>query len=254
MSGLEEFRPAETPELLNFRLVASGSFEQARAAEIQQRVIAALSAFDGLLFSVTIGRGEPIDAEAETESQLGDKEALRQWLNSEIARPLEEADVSARARHCLRREEIKTYRDLLLWGEAGLSDIRNFGAKSLTEVENFIRDNPFGMKLEREPSLAYAASICDDVSQLPIHFAKISFPSYRKPNMPLPDFAAMSAEEIAEKYLINHYAKYDYDLQKWVEPDPEEEKEFYVQAREMKQQAVNCIQEFARLKAEQAGQ
>jgi len=55
-------------------------------------------------------------------------------LAADLALPIEELDLTVRSYNCLKREGIHTVGELISRSEADLLDIRNFGAKSIDEV------------------------------------------------------------------------------------------------------------------------
>ncbi|MGB1039098.1 MAG: DNA-directed RNA polymerase subunit alpha C-terminal domain-containing protein, partial [Bacteroidia bacterium] len=60
-------------------------------------------------------------------------------------------DLSVRAFNCLRAAEIKTLGDLVQYDIADLLKFRNFGKKSLTELEDFVKEKGlnFGMDVAK---------------------------------------------------------------------------------------------------------
>jgi DNA-directed RNA polymerase subunit alpha len=65
-----------------------------------------------------------------------EKQRLREILNS----PIEELDLSVRAKNCLDAENIATVRDLVSRTEADLLRMRNFGKTSLKEIKKKLQD------------------------------------------------------------------------------------------------------------------
>jgi DNA-directed RNA polymerase subunit alpha len=65
--------------------------------------------------------------------------------------PLTDLDLSVRAFNCLRAAEIKTLGELVQYDIADLLKFRNFGKKSLTELEDLVRDKglTFGMDIHK---------------------------------------------------------------------------------------------------------
>ena len=58
---------------------------------------------------------------------------------------IEELDFSVRTYNCLKKENILTIADLVKKAESDLTGIRNFGAKSLNEVKDKLKQ--FGLSL-----------------------------------------------------------------------------------------------------------
>ena len=82
----------------------------------------------------------------EEESQVDEKFLhMRKLLKT----PLTDLDLSVRAFNCLRAAEIKTLGDLVQYDIADLLKFRNFGKKSLAELEELVRDKglTFGMDI-----------------------------------------------------------------------------------------------------------
>ena len=84
---------------------------------------------------------------AETESY--DEEALhmRQLLKTK----LHDMDLSVRALNCLKAAEVDTLGDLVTYSKADLMKFRNFGKKSLTELEELVdsKNLSFGMDISK---------------------------------------------------------------------------------------------------------
>jgi DNA-directed RNA polymerase subunit alpha len=100
---------------------------------------------------------EKIDIQTETKSinDEFDEETLhiRQLLKTKLI----DMDLSVRALNCLKLAEVETLGDLVCYSKADLLKFRNFGRKSLTELENLVKSKnlEFGMdiskyKLEKE--------------------------------------------------------------------------------------------------------
>jgi len=84
---------------------------------------------------------------AETESY--DEEALhmRQLLKTK----LHDIDLSVRALNCLKAAEVDTLGDLVTYSKSDLMKFRNFGKKSLTELEELVdsKNLSFGMDISK---------------------------------------------------------------------------------------------------------
>ena len=65
--------------------------------------------------------------------------------------PLSDLDLSVRAYNCLKAAEIKSLGDLVKYDIADLLKFRNFGKKSLTELEELVREKglTFGMEITK---------------------------------------------------------------------------------------------------------
>jgi DNA-directed RNA polymerase subunit alpha len=64
------------------------------------------------------------------------------------ALPIEELQLSVRSYNCLKREGVNTVGELTQKSEAELTDIRNFGLKSIEEVKAKLED--MGLSLREE--------------------------------------------------------------------------------------------------------
>jgi DNA-directed RNA polymerase subunit alpha len=75
-------------------------------------------------------------------------------MESKLAMPLADLNLSVRASNCLESENIMTVRDLVTKSEDQLLEVRNFGETTLTEVRNKLRDLGLhlGMRLPQVPA------------------------------------------------------------------------------------------------------
>lgn len=236
-------------EVVDFRVVASGSLNPRNAAELQRRVLEVFSAIDGLSYSVTLGQGEP--TEPEKEETYEDKE-LRQWLDTNFLDVLKESRASKRTTNCVGYEKISTVRQALLYGRSRFMDIRNFGVKCMTEIDVALDNNSFGITFQENPSLEYAVTICTDLTQLPAYFAIKS--DYLRSNTSIVDILNMPISDIAARYVSKRPVKeYNLHEKQYIEnPYTAEEQQRYIdEAIEYKQQAEECGRKFDRIKAAQ---
>jgi DNA-directed RNA polymerase subunit alpha len=105
-----------------------------------------------LLFSderITLEADEIAQAETYDEESLH----MRQLLKTKLV----DMDLSVRALNCLKAAEVETVADLVSYTKADLMKFRNFGKKSLTELEDLVANLglSFGMdtskyKLDKE--------------------------------------------------------------------------------------------------------
>ena len=70
-------------------------------------------------------------------------------LAADLALPIEDLQLTIRSYNCLKREGIHTVGELVARSEADLLDIRNFGAKSITEVKEKLAE--LGLSLKDSP-------------------------------------------------------------------------------------------------------
>lgn len=66
--------------------------------------------------------------------------------DSPVNRPIEDLDLSVRSFNCLKRQGINTLQDLLNCTEADLTNIRNFGTKSIEEVKEKLSELGYSLK------------------------------------------------------------------------------------------------------------
>ncbi len=70
-------------------------------------------------------------------------------IAADLALPIEDLALTIRSYNCLKREGIHTVGELVARSEADLLDIRNFGAKSITEVKEKLAE--LGLSLKDSP-------------------------------------------------------------------------------------------------------
>lgn len=85
---------------------------------------------------------------AEDDNQV-DEEMLR--MRKLLKTPLAELDLSVRAYNCLKSADVKTLGDLVKLEISDMMKFRNFGKKSLTELEQLVQDKQlsFGMDVSK---------------------------------------------------------------------------------------------------------
>lgn len=87
---------------------------------------------------IFVGYGEvEIEEEEEEEEDLAFKEI--------ISKPISELELSVRSANCLEAANIKTIGDLIQKTEAQMLKYKNFGKKSLSEIESILK--PMGLSL-----------------------------------------------------------------------------------------------------------
>lgn len=84
------------------------------------------------------------EAEEEVDEEF---ERMRKLLNT----PLSELDLSARALNCLKAADVETLGELVSYNKNDLLKFRNFGRKSLLELEDLVKSKnlTFGMNVEK---------------------------------------------------------------------------------------------------------
>lgn len=90
-----------------------------------------------------------LEAEEVAQSDTYDEEALhmRQLLKTKLV----DMDLSVRALNCLKAAEVDTLGDLVSYSKADLMKFRNFGKKSLTELDELVKNKglSFGMDISK---------------------------------------------------------------------------------------------------------
>lgn len=104
-----------------------------------------------LIFHFQLFSDEKITAEVEKKVQVEEFDEdvlhLRQLLQTHLT----EHDLSVRALNCLKTAEVETLGDLVKFHRADLLKFRNFGKKSLTELDELLaaKDLHFGMDVSK---------------------------------------------------------------------------------------------------------
>lgn len=90
-----------------------------------------------------------LEAQAKEETKEVDEEILhmRKILKTELV----DLDLSVRALNCLKAADIRTLADLVSYDVADMLKFRNFGKKSLTEIQDLVKSKglSFGMNLTK---------------------------------------------------------------------------------------------------------
>jgi len=96
---------------------------------------------------VFAGPGELPMEESEAEEEALSSEALEK-----LRLPVTELELSVRSANCLREAKIKTIADLVQKTEQEMLKYRNFGKKSLAEIQGILKEMnlSFGMRLDRK--------------------------------------------------------------------------------------------------------
>ena len=64
---------------------------------------------------------------------------------------IDELELSVRSYNCLKREGVETIRDLVKLSEQDLTNIRNFGVKSIEEIKDVLAE--YGLSLRSNNDL-----------------------------------------------------------------------------------------------------
>lgn len=142
--GIENFRVEQKTdyEKLVFEIITDGSIDPKDALTEAAKIL--IHHF--MLFS-----DERITLEADeiAQTETYDEESLhmRQLLKTKLV----DLDLSVRALNCLKAAEVDTLGDLVAYNKNDLMKFRNFGKKSLTELEELVgvKGLSFGMDLSK---------------------------------------------------------------------------------------------------------
>ncbi len=87
----------------------------------------------------------------EEEKEVESQEDAELW--EKLKMPVSELELSVRSANCLRSEKIKTIEQLIRKSESEMLKLRNFGKKSLTEINEVLTgmNLSLGMKLPKRP-------------------------------------------------------------------------------------------------------
>ena len=94
-------------------------------------------------FNLFIHFEEPIEEEKEEEV---DEETVR--VRRMLEKSVEELELSVRSSNCLRAAEIKTIGDLVQKSEGEMLKYRNFGRKSLKEIQDILNEMGMGFGMD----------------------------------------------------------------------------------------------------------
>ncbi len=89
------------------------------------------------------------DSKEDKKEDVVDEQVLQ--LRKTLKTPLEDLDLSVRAFNCLKAAKINSLSELVQYEQEDLMKFRNFGQKSLSEIEQVLSERGlgFGMDLER---------------------------------------------------------------------------------------------------------
>ena len=129
-------------EKLTLEIETDGSIHPKEALKEAAKILI----FHFMLFSdekIIIEQHEKSSSAALDEENL----RMRQLLNSRLG----EMDLSVRALNCLKSAEVETLGQLVKYHRADLLKFRNFGKKSLTELDELLERNglAFGMDISK---------------------------------------------------------------------------------------------------------
>jgi len=93
---------------------------------------------------VFVSYGQLPEEEEEEEEISAEEEAVYEKLRL----PISELELSVRSANCLKDAEIKTIADLVKYQESDLLNFRNFGKKSLTEINDLLKIMGLGLGMK----------------------------------------------------------------------------------------------------------
>jgi DNA-directed RNA polymerase subunit alpha len=90
------------------------------------------------------------DEEPEPEKPVADQEKQKMWIN--LAKSVEELELSVRSYNCLKNANIETIAELVQKTDSEMLRTRNFGRKSLNEIKEILdgMELHLGVKLDEE--------------------------------------------------------------------------------------------------------
>ena len=130
-------------EKLNLEIVTDGSISPDEALQEAANIL--ISHFK--LF--TDSKKVPVDKEADSDAKKLDEEALR--MRHLLLTKLSDMGLSVRAFNCLKAADIDTFADLVSYSRSELMKFRNFGRKSLSEIDELVEKMKltFGMDVTK---------------------------------------------------------------------------------------------------------
>ena len=141
----ERVMPGGRQERLILEVWTNGSLSPRRAIEQATGVLIRLIGGLQATKSSSVGRSRPArSASASSPSTKGESRDPRH------EQTIESLDLSVRSYNCLKRANIQTVGELLAWSRDDLLQLKNFGAKSATEVVHVI--SQLGLALRDSPS------------------------------------------------------------------------------------------------------
>lgn len=93
----------------------------------------------------------------DEEEDVPEETAEEKELYKKLSQPVSELELSVRSSNCLKEARIKSIGDLVKKTEMEMLKYRNFGKKSLSEINKILQDMglSFGMKMEKEKLKQY---------------------------------------------------------------------------------------------------
>ncbi len=104
-------------------------------------------------FGLFVLEGDADSHKAETTGADSSAENVDEELAMKLLRPVEELELSVRAYNCLKNAKISTIADLVMKTEAELLKTKNFGKKSLEEIEAVLKKQGLKLGMNIDPEL-----------------------------------------------------------------------------------------------------
>jgi DNA-directed RNA polymerase subunit alpha len=89
-----------------------------------------------------------INFDEETEFDTGDGDEAEEKLRKILGTPVEELELSVRSSNCLKMASITTIGDLVQRSEEDMVKTKNFGKKSLAEIQNKLKSYGLGLGMK----------------------------------------------------------------------------------------------------------
>ena len=94
----------------------------------------------------------------ESDEDGGEKptifESREEPENEDLGKTIDDMDLTVRSYNCLKRENIETVRDLVQLSENDLTNIRNFGVKSIEEIKDKLADMGLSLRSDHDVSVS----------------------------------------------------------------------------------------------------
>ncbi|MBR9860133.1 DNA-directed RNA polymerase subunit alpha [bacterium] len=141
---VEDFRVEQRTdfEKLIFEVKTDGSIHPEEALKEAAKI---------MIRHLVLFSDESILLDTQVQSQKNEVDENMLHMRKILKTPLSDLDLSVRAYNCLKAAEIRTLGELVSYQIEDLLKFRNFGKKSLTELEDFVKEKGlnFGMDISK---------------------------------------------------------------------------------------------------------
>lgn len=141
---VEDFRVEQRTdfEKLIFEVKTDGSIHPEEALKEAAKI---------MIRHLVLFSDESILLDTQVQSQKNEVDENMLHMRKILKTPLSDLDLSVRAYNCLKAAEIRTLGELVSYHIEDLLKFRNFGKKSLTELEDFVKEKglTFGMDISK---------------------------------------------------------------------------------------------------------